>query len=284
MASATTRNAGWIKRWATDDGRHYVDEADRYDNLNGPGGDAMLDVADLQSGERVLDVGCGSGATTIEAARRVQPGGAAVGIDVSPPLLALARERAAAAGAGAAEFIEADAQVHPLGDGPFDVVISRNGLMYFDDPDSAFTNLARALRSGGRLAFTAPQGLDRNEWIMVAGAAAAPHIGMPEGIAPGAPGPLGLADPDRTTRILEGAGFTEVTLEDLTLPMRIGDNLDDALSFIRSIPFVHDLLAAAPAPQQDAAVDAVRAALAPYAGPDGVVTHNNGVWLVTARR
>ena len=284
MASATTRNAGWIKRWATDDGRHYVDEADRYDNLNGPGGDAMLDVADLQSGERVLDVGCGSGATTIEAARRVQPGGAAVGIDVSPPLLALARERAAAAGAGAAEFIEADAQVHPLGDGPFDVVISRNGLMYFDDPDSAFTNLARALRSGGRLAFTAPQGLDRNEWIMVAGAAAAPHIGMPEGIAPGAPGPFGLADPDRTPRLLEGAGFTEVTLEDLTLSMRIGDDVEDALSFIRSIPFVRDLLAAAPASQQTAAVDAVRTALAPYAGPDGVITHKNGVWLVTARR
>jgi SAM-dependent methyltransferase len=284
MASATTRNEDWIKRWATDDGRHYVAEADRYDNLNGPGGDAMLDAADLQSGKRVLDVGCGSGATTIEAARRVQPGGAAVGVDVSPPLLALARERAAAARADDTEFIEADAQVHPFGDGRFDVVISRNGLMYFDDPDAGFANLARALCSGGRLAFTAPQGLDRNEWIMVAGAAAAPHIGMPEGIAPGAPGPLGLADPDQTRRILEGAGFTDVTLEDLTLPMRIGDSVDDALSFIRSIPFVRDLLAAAPAPKQDVAVDAVRAALAPYAGPDGVVTHNNGVWLVTARR
>jgi SAM-dependent methyltransferase len=284
MASATTRNADWITRWATDDGRHYVAEADRYDNLNGPGGNAMLDVADLQSGERVLDVGCGSGATTIEAARRVQPGGAAVGIDVSPPLLALARERAVAAGAPDTEISEADAPVHPFGDGRFDVVISRNGLMYFDDPDAGFANLASALRSDGRLAFTAPQGLDRNEWIMVAGAAAAQHIGMPEGIAPGSPGPLGLADPDRTTHILEGAGFTEVTLEELTLPMRIGDNVEDALSFIRSIPFVRDLLAAAPAPKQNAAVDAVRTALAPYAGPDGVVTHNNGVWLVTARR
>ena len=98
---------------------------------------------------------------------------------------------------------------------------------------------------------------------------------------PGAPGPLGLADPDRTTRLLESAGFTEVTLEDLTLSMRIGDDVEDALSFIRSIPFVRDLLAAAPALQQNAAVDAVRTALAPYAGPDGVVTHNNGVWPVT---
>ena len=174
--------------------------------------------------------------------------------------------------------------MHPFGDGRFDVVISRNGLMYFDDPDAGFANLARALRRGGRLAFTAPQGFDRNEWIMVAGAAAAPHIGMPEGVAAGAPGPLGLADPDRTTRVLEGAGFTEVTLEDLTVSMRIGDDVEDALSFIRSIPFVRDLLAAAPAPQQNAAVDAVRTALAPYGGPDGVITHNNGVWLVTARR
>jgi SAM-dependent methyltransferase len=283
MASATTRNEDWIRRWATDDGLHYVAEADRYDNLNGPSGEAMLDAAHLQAGDRVLDVGCGDGATTIEAARRVQPG-AAVGVDVSPPLLALARERAAAAGADNIEFIEADAQVHPFGDSRFDVVISRNGLMYFDDPDASFANLARALRPGGRLAFTAPQGPDRNEWIMVAGAAAAPHIGMPQGIAPGAPGPLGLADPDRTSRVLEGAGFTDVTIEDLTVSMRIGDDVEDALSFIRSIPFVRDLLAAAPAPQQNAAVDAVRTALAPYAGPDGVVTHNNGVWLVTARR
>jgi len=156
---------------------------------------------------------------------------------------------ATAAGANEAEFIEADAQVHRFGDGRFDVVISRNGLMFFDDPEVGFANLARALRPGGRLAFTAPQGLDRNEWIMVVGAAAAPHTGMPEGIAPGAPGPLGLADPDRTTHILHGAGFTEVTLEDLTLPMRIGDDVEDALSFIRSIPFVRDLLAAAPAPE-----------------------------------
>ncbi|MGH2790840.1 MAG: class I SAM-dependent methyltransferase [Actinomycetota bacterium] len=284
MASATTQNEDWIRRWATDDGLHYVAEADRYDNLNGPSGKEMLDAAHLQTGERVLDVGCGSGAITIEAARRVQPGGAVLGVDVSPPLLALARERAAAAGADDIEFIEADAQVHRFGDGSFDVVISRNGLMYFDDADAGFANLVLALRPGGRLAFTAPQGLDRNEWIMVAGAAAAPHIGMPQGIVPGAPGPLGLADSDRTSRVLEGAGFTDVTLEDLTLSMRIGDDVEDALSFIRSIPFVRDLLAAAPAPKQNVAVDAVRTALAPYAGRDGVVTHNNGVWLVTARR
>jgi SAM-dependent methyltransferase len=284
MASTTARRTDWIMRWATDEGRHWVSEADRYDSLNGPSGDAMLDAADLQSGERVLDVGCGNGATTIEAARRVQPGGTAVGVDVSPPMLALARERAAVAGADNAEFIEADAQVHGFGDGRFDVVISRNGLMFFDDPDAGFANLARALRPGGRLAFTAPQGLDHNEWIMVAGAAAAQHIGMPEGIAPGEPGPLGLADPDRTTRILQGAGFTEVSLEGLILPMRIGDDVEDALSFIRSIPFVRDLLAAAPAPKQDAAIEAARAALALYAGPTGVVMQNNGAWLVTARR
>lgn len=284
MPTLITPNAEWIKRWSTADGQHWVAEADRLDQMNGPFGDVMLDAAALRPGESVLDAGCGNGATTIEAAERVGPSGSVVGIDVSPPMLALARERAATASAAKVQFVEADAQVYPFDKSRFDVLISRNGLMFFDDPDTAFANLARALRDGGRLAFTAPQGLDRNEWIMVAGAAAAPHVGMPEGIAPGTPGPLGLADPDRTRGILDGAGFSDITIEDVTRPMRIGGDVEDALTFIRSIPFVSDLLAAASAPKRTAAIAAVRDALGPYARSEGVVMHNNGAWLVTARR
>ncbi|MPZ14679.1 MAG: methyltransferase domain-containing protein [Chloroflexi bacterium] len=279
-----TANAEEIRYWAQVEGPHYVAEAERYDALLGAFSEALLEAAHLRPGERVLDVGCGTGATTIEAARRVLPDGAAIGVDVSPPMLDLARKRAAAAGLDRVEFRRADAQTHTFDEGRFDAVISRNGLMFFGDPHAAFTNLARALRPGGRITFVAPQGADRSEWIMVAGAAAAPHVGIPQGLAPNAPGPYGLVDPDRTRGILQGAGFADVGIEELTRPVRVGDDVEDALSFIRSMPRVAGLFAAAPPDKQAAAIEAAREALVPYAGPDGVVMHNNGEWLVTASR
>lgn len=284
MKDTTTPNAEWIRRWATDEGQHWVAETERYDNINSGFGAAMLDDAALRPGERVLDIGCGNGASTIEAARRVRPGGTVLGVDVSPLMLRRARERATAAGMDEIEFVEADAQVYGFGDGRFDVVISRNGVMFFDDPNAAFANLARALYPGGRLAFTAPQGFGRNPWIMVAGAAAAPHIGMPPGLVPNAPGPLGLADPKRIRDVLDGARFTAVRIEELSGPIHIGHDVDDAVAFLRSMPIVRDLLAAASPEKRAAAVDAVREAITPYAGPGGVVMEGNGAWLVVAGR
>ncbi|MQA13773.1 MAG: methyltransferase domain-containing protein [Pseudonocardiaceae bacterium] len=282
--TTTPANADEIRYWTQVEGPHYVVEAERYDLLLRAFTEALLDAAALHPGERVLDVGCGNGATTIEAARQVRPGGRALGVDVSPPMLALAGKRAAAAGVDTVEFLRADAQVHAFDEGSVDAIISRNGLMFFDDPNAAFANLARALRPGARVVFVAPQGPKHSEWIMAAGAAAAPYLGVPQGLAPNAPGPYGLADPDRTRGILAGAGFGDVTVEALTRPMRIGDDVEDALGFIRSLPRVADLFAAAPPDKRTAAISAVREALAPYAGPDGVVMHNNGEWLVTARR
>lgn len=280
----TTPNAAEIRRWAQSEGPHYVAEAERYDDLLSEFSDALFEVADLQPGERVLDVGCGNGRTTIEASARVRPGGAVVGVDVSPPMLALARERATSAGATEATFVHADAQVHAFEQRSFDTVISRNGLMFFEDPEAAFANLAHALRPGGRIAFVAPEGPDRSEWIMVAGAAAAPFLGIPQGLGPATPGPYGLADPDRTRAILEAAGFTDISIEAVTRSMRIGADVDDALGFLRTMPRVADLFAAAPTDEQHAAIDAVRDALAPYASAAGVVMRDNGEWLVTASR
>lgn len=275
----------WAKRWDGEEGEHWVHEAERYDAMNRAFGEAMLDAADLQPGEHVLDVGCGNGATTIQAARRVRPDGAALGVDLSGPMLSLARERAAAAEVREAEFLQADVQVHTFREGECDVVVSRFGVMFFNDPHAAFANLARALRPGGRMVFVAWQDMTRSEWIMVPGAAAAAHVGLPEGIAPNAPGPFGLADPDRIRELLDRAGFTGLALEELTRPMRIGDDLDDVEAFFtRSLPLVRDLLAAAPADKAAAAISAARTALEPYAGPEGVVMNENSAWLVTARR
>jgi SAM-dependent methyltransferase len=284
LADPAIPNTDWSKHWQEVEGQHWVSEAERYDTMAGGFGDAMLDVADLKPGERVLDVGCGNGATTIEAARRVRPGGVAVGVDLSAPMLGLARQRAAAVGANETEFVQADAQVHAFPAGEFDVALSRFGVMFFDDPEAAFANFGRALRPGGRLVFVAWQGLDRCEWILVPGAAAAAHVGMPEGIAPDAPGPFALGDPARVRQILHAAGFVEITVDEVVRPVRIGQDVDDAVSFIQSIPVVHELLASATADKQSAAVNAAREALRPYAGREGVVMHDNAAWLVTARR
>jgi SAM-dependent methyltransferase len=205
-------------------------------------------------------------------------------VDISPELVAVARDRAASAGAGEVDVVEADAAAYPYDEEAFDVLVSRNGLMFFVDRDAALANLARALRPGGRIVFTAPQALDRNPWIMVAGAAAAPHVGIPAGVAPGQPGPLGLADRSLIADVLERAGFTAVEIEELTGSIRIGTNVDDAVAFIRSMPMVRDLLAGAPPANQAAAIEAVEQALADHTTPDGVVIQGNGAWLVTGRR
>lgn len=274
----------WVSRWSGEEGRHWMSEAARYDDINRVIGEALIDAAHLSPGERVLDVGCGAGAITVEASRRVRPGGSVLAVDISPDLVAVARDRVARAGADEVELVEADAAAYPYDRAAFDVLASRNGLMFFDDPDAAFANLARALRPGGRIVFTAPQGLDRNPWIMVAGAAAAPHVGIPAGVAPGQPGPLGLADRPRIADLLERAGFTSVEIEELTGSICIGTDVDDAVAFIRSMPMVRDLLAGAPVAKQVAAIEAVEHALADHATPDGVVIPGNGAWLVTGRR
>ncbi|MCZ7529030.1 MAG: class I SAM-dependent methyltransferase [Acidimicrobiia bacterium] len=283
VAETPTPNRDQVEHWERY-GAHWVAEVDRYDAMTAAFGDRMLEKAALQPAERVIDVGCGAGATAFESARHARPGGTVLGVDISPPMLALARERAKAAGADDVEFVRADAQVHDFGAGRWDTVVSRFGVMFFDDPVGAFANLARALRAGGRLAFAAWQGLEASEWIMAPGAPAAAHIGMPEGVEPNSPGPFGLADADRTVEILERAGYDRIAIDETTQPMRIGDDVDDALAFFESVPFVRDVVADAPPDRVAAALEAAREALVPYAGPEGVVMNDNRAWLVTARR
>ena len=283
MTEATS-SPDWPQRWEGIEGTHWVVEAERYDRMAAAFGETLLDAIALEPGEQVLDVGCGNGAITIEAARRARPGGRAVGVDLSTAMLAVARERAVAANADEAEFVHANAQEYEFSASAFDVVVSRFGVMFFDDPNAAFANLARALRPGGRLGFVAWQGLERSEWILVAGIAVAPFIGLPQGIGPDEPGPFALGDPDRVRGILEGAGFSDVSLDDVTHSMRIGDDVEDAVAFLRSIPIVSELAAGAPPDKEAAALDAVRNALTPYEGPDGVVLNDNGAWLVRATK
>ena len=170
----------------------------------------LMEALELQPGEQVLDIGCGGGNTTLAAADRVHPGGRVLGADISAALLNLARERAA--GRDDVAFQQADMQIDRAGDGEFDVAMSQFGIMFFDEPVLAFTNIGHHLRMGGRLGFVCWQTLDRNPWFV--GPAVAPFVPAPPPPAPGKSptGPFALGDPDRVRQILMDAGFSDVTI------------------------------------------------------------------------
>jgi SAM-dependent methyltransferase len=181
-------NENMTAAWDGDEGAHWAANADRYDETVRAHHARLLEVAAIGAGEAVLDIGCGTGRTTRDAARAAGSG-RTLGVDLSGPMLEVARDRAVSEGLTNVEFLQADAQVHRFEPGTFDVVISRFGVMFFDDPEAAFANIGRALRPGGRLAFVAWQGLERSEWIMVPGAAgrltsACPKASLPTSRVP----------------------------------------------------------------------------------------------------
>jgi SAM-dependent methyltransferase len=242
----------------------------------------MLEAAELGTGESVLDVGCGAGSTTVDAARLVRPG-VAVGIDTSGPALALARRRAADAECENVEFIEADAQMHSFEPGRFDALISRFGTMFFGDATEAFANLRRGLRPNGRLAIVAWQGPFESEWTTVAVNVAISVFGRPPDLgAPGGPGPFAFADGDRFRRVVESAGFHGLELESLTRPMVMGSDVEDVVGMVASTPQGKGLFAGQPEESIKAALEGLRAGFTPFNGPDGVVM-NGRAWLLTAR-
>jgi SAM-dependent methyltransferase len=269
--------------WSDEGLRDYLQQRDRWQHIWRPFGAAMFDLAALQPGQQVLDVGCGDGVTSVEAARSVAPTGAVVGVDISAPMLDLARRGADAAGVDNVQFLDADAQTHPFLDASFDVLISRFGVTFFADPQAAFANLARSLRPDGRLVLVCWQEPTKIEWAALAIGAAAAHLGPPDFGPPGAPGPFALADGTRLRALLDGAGFRDVTVEPVTRQHRVGADVDEVVSFITSLEETRALFAGKSQDRVAAAVQDMRLALTPYDGPQGVVTDGTA-WLISARR
>ncbi len=249
-----------------------------------PFGEAVLAAARLKVGEHILDIGCGCGATTLDAARSVGSAGVATGVDISRPMLARAAARARTLGLGQARFECADAQTQPFPSASVDAVISRFGVMFFDDPKTAFTNLARTTKRGGRLVFVCWQNIAANPWMALPMMAAMQHITIDRPIDPNAPGPMAFADGERVRGILANAGWTGINVHPLELQVSVGGGLSlaEAADFMMELgPTAQPLKDADPATRERVR-GAIMEAITPYATNAGVRL-GSAAWVITAR-
>jgi SAM-dependent methyltransferase len=277
-------NAEQIRYWNEVGGKTWAGLEAKLSAQLRPFGELAMARAGIGRGSRVLDVGCGGGDTTRALARQVGPEGAVTGVDISEALLSVAERAAREEGLENVRLLLADAQSAALPEAAFDVVFSRFGVMFFGDPEAAFSNLGRALVPGGRLAFVCWRSPLENPWMWVPAAAAAKHVPI-ELPQPGAPGPCGLADAQRTKRILTAAGLAEVEIVATDLPVSLGDarSLDEAADFLMEVGPAARAIRAAGGAGTDAVRASIREALTPYATDAGVLM-DGAIWVVTARR
>lgn len=273
-------NAAMAAAWDGEDGEHWLTWAALYDRAVSGHHEPLLAAARIDRTARVLDVGCGNGQTTRDAARRAT-GGRAVGIDLSSALLNNARRIAAEEGVTNASFIQGDAQVYPFEAAFFDVVVSRTGTMFFADPVAAFTNIATALRPRGRLAMLVWQAPMANEWIAeILRILARDRPPAPPPPA-GAPGPFSLADPDLVQTTLTGSGFARIQVDGHSAPMYFGADRDEAFRFLSSLGLVRSSLDALSSVDRDAVLDGLRQSIAAHENAEGVL-YDSAAWIVTA--
>ena len=270
-------NADAAKGWDGPTGDFWTENADMFEAGVARYLQPFLDTVAIEPRAHVLDVGCGAGQTTREAAR-LATAGSATGVDLSARMLDLARRRAEQEGLSNVRFVQADAQVADLGTDRYDRVISRNGAMFFGDPVTAFANLANAMKPDGRLALLVWQPFPENEWLgaFIGAVAAGRDLPPPP---PDGPGPFSLGDPDRVRAVLTAAGFAEPHLAGLREPMYYGPDVATAERMVLGMVggMLDDLDAAARA----SAEAALRATLEEHLGSDGV-TYGSAMWLVTA--
>jgi ubiquinone/menaquinone biosynthesis C-methylase UbiE len=241
---------------------------------------ALIPFAAAAKGERVLDVGCGCASTSLALANAVGSTGRVAGIDISAPMLAVARARAKAnANVG---FLEADASVHVF-EPEFDLVFSRFGVMFFSEPAAAFSNIRKALAPDGRLVFVCWRSMAANVWAFAPLAAARDLLPPQEPMDPNAPGPFAFADDARVRSVLEQAGFRDARVERLDTVMNLGADLAEAVQASLSIGPLSRIASQLGKATLEAVRVKVRAALAPFQTPAGIAPPA-ACWLVSARK
>ena len=274
-------NDAQIDYWNGPAGQKWVEQSNRLDAMLAPFADQVLQAAAIEQGECALDIGCGAGALTLRAAN-TSGGAAALGVDVSEPLLKLAEKRAADAGSSA-RFKRADASGF-RSDQTFDLMISRFGVMFFEDPAAAFANIRQQIRPEGRMAFMCWQKLQLNDWALAPLEAALPLLKeAPPQPDPHAPGPFAFADKDRLAKILSDAGWTGVSIDRFeTLVTLPGDDVESSAEFMLKLGPLSRLIAAQdldPEPILSALTNRLRNEV----GGDGRVAMQSACWRVTAR-
>lgn len=273
-------NAAQIAYWNALAGETWVQYHAQLDRQIAPLGHRAQAVLAAKPGEAILDIGCGCGQTSLELAAAVGPSGAVTGIDISHPMLEIARTEARAAGIANAGFDEADAQTFAFAPARFDAAFSRFGVMFFADPVAAFANIRTALKPEGRLAFVCWRPFAENLWMRIPMEAARDIVPPMTPADPLAPGPFAFADPDRVRSILTAAGFTAVTLTPFDSLIGGGD-LEQTLDLSLRVGPLGAVLRENP-DYAEKSVTAVRTALARHVTPDGVMMPG-AVWIVEAR-
>src|SRR6202521_4753035 len=274
-------NADQIAYWNGPGGQHWTDRQQTQDVLLAPVSDLLIDRAKAKVGARIIDVGCGCGATTIALARKVGPTGHVFGVDISAPMLARARQVAPAG--LPVDFVLADATVYPFDPASSDLLVSRFGVMFFAEPALSFANLRRALKPSGRLAFACWQEPRENPFFMVPLQAVYKHAPKLPQLGPEDPGPFAFASEARVQRILSEAGFTGIAMEpsDLWLDIAVGRGLDAAVESALEIGPSARALAEQPPDVVAAAARSIREAFAPLVRGQSVPL-GGSIWIVTA--
>lgn len=277
--SVDPANREQLQAWDGDEGAYWAVHADHFeralDRYDGP----FFAAAAIGAADRVLDVGCGTGKTTRDAAR-VAPAGSALGVDLSSAMVAVARQRAVDEGIHNVRFEQVDAQIHPFEPDAFDVAIGRTSVTFFADRVAGLTNIGRALRRGGRLVLLTWQPMPQQEWIREFSTAFAAGRDLPAP-PPEAPGPFTLDDPDVIGSVLDAAGYIDVRLDGRREPMWFGADADDAYRLVLGL--LGWMLAGLDDDGRAAAQDALRATIAAHATPDGVL-YDSATWITRATR
>lgn len=275
------QNADQAAYWNGPAGQRWTDRQAAQDVLLAPVSDILIDRAKVSAGDRVIDVGCGCGATSVALAQRVGPAGHVLGVDISAPMLARARQIAPAG--LPVDFELADATVYPFEAASFDLLFSRFGVMFFAEPAVSFANMRRALRPTGRLAFACWREPRENPWMMMPLQAVYQHVPKMPQQGPEDPGPFGFASEARVQRILSEAGFSKIAMEScgLSLDVAIGGGLDAAVDGVLEIGPANRALEGHSPEVRAAAKNSIREALAPFARGSEVRLPGS-IWIVTA--